>query len=69
MYQWVLHGSMGAKDLIQTGDTFKGEYKEFTVIGHVDNGVEVENLAGMREIADARELIEMVTETQEPVSL
>ena len=60
---------MEAKDLLQTGDTFVGDYEELTVLSVDGTDVKVETLAGTTKTVDARSLIEMTTEQREPVTL
>lgn len=62
-YKWVgAHSvSMEAKDLIQKGDVFANDFEEYEVISFAANSdrVKVENLAGMEEWMEPRELIEV----------
>jgi hypothetical protein len=65
---------MNAKDLLEVGDTFVGEYRELTVLSVDewrldDTEVKVETLGGTVDVVEARELIEMVSEKREPVTL
>jgi hypothetical protein len=60
------------QELFDVGDTFVGEYRELTVLSTTaggDNEVKVETLSGTVDVVDARELIEMVTEKREPVTI
>jgi hypothetical protein len=60
---------MEASDLIQTGDTFVGKYKELTVLTVKDDKAEVETLSGMTEEVELRELIELATEKRKPCTI
>jgi len=52
---------MEAKDVFQRGDVFTNDYQELTVVGFGMDGekVKVENLAGMTEWMEPRELIQV----------
>lgn len=51
---------MEAKDLFQRGDVFANDFEEYTVQRVTNDGeVKVENLAGMTEFMEPRELIEV----------
>jgi hypothetical protein len=60
---------MEASDLIQTGDTFIGDYEELTVLSVGDETAKVETLAGTTKEVELRDLVEIATEQREPVTL